>query len=58
MTDIAFLTVQEVAKLLKLNIITIYAYIRSQHLKAVKFGRTYRIEKQELFEFIRKHRIN
>ncbi|MCL5432535.1 MAG: helix-turn-helix domain-containing protein [Patescibacteria group bacterium] len=49
---ISLLTPKEVAKLLKLNTLTVYAYIRKGNLKAVKFGRNYRISTQDLNKFI------
>ena len=47
-----FVRPREIAKLLKLNIVTIYEYIQSGRLRAIKFGRTYRIEKKDLELFI------
>jgi len=52
-----FLTAKEVANILKLNILTIYEYIRGGKLKAIKFGRTYRIEENDLDVFIREHQV-
>ncbi len=52
-----FYTTQEVAELLKLNVLTIYEYIKAGDLVAVKFGRNYRVESQELDNFIKKHTI-
>jgi excisionase family DNA binding protein len=47
-----FLTVKEVASDLKLNALTIYQYVKTGKLKAVKFGRNYRIEKKDLDKFV------
>jgi len=47
-----FLTAKEVANLLKLNILTIYEYIKNNELKAIRFGRNYRIAKEDLDRFI------
>ncbi len=52
-----FLTVYEVADLLRLSILTIYKYIREQKLKALNFGGHYRIEKSQLDRFIDEHRV-
>lgn len=53
MSSIAhFFTPAEVAKELKLNILTIYKYIRNNDLIAVRFGRSYRIAKNDLNKFI------
>ena len=51
-------TVKEVADLLKLNILTVYEYIRKNQLSAVKFGRYYRIEEYDLERFIAVHKTN
>lgn len=51
------LTVKEVAGVLKLNILTVYGYIRTGRLVAVKFGRNYRIEEKNLDKFIKEHKV-
>jgi excisionase family DNA binding protein len=43
---------REIADLLKLNIVTIYEYIREGKIRAVKFGRNYRVEEKNLEKFI------
>lgn len=55
-SSINFLTPQEVADRLQLNLLTIYSYIRSKKIKAVRFGRKYRIENNDLETFINEHR--
>lgn len=50
------LTAKEVANLLKLNVLTVYEYIRKTKLHAVKFGRSYRIEEKDLEKFIKEHK--
>lgn len=52
-----FYTPEEIAKALKLNIITIYRYIRSKKLKAYKISNTYRIDEKTFNEFINKRII-
>ena len=52
---IKFIKPRDIAKLLKLNIVTIYEYIREGKLRAVKFGRNYRIEEKDLEEFIQQN---
>jgi len=47
-----FFTPSEVAKDLQLNLLTIYKYIRNKELLAIKFGRNYRITKEDLDKFI------
>lgn len=46
------LTPMDVAKELQLNLLTIYKYIRNKKILAVKFGRNYRITKEDLDKFI------
>lgn len=53
-----FLTVKEVAKLLKLNTLTVYDYIRAGKLKAVRFGRTYRIQENDFSQFVNAHQVH
>lgn len=53
----SLLTPSEVAKKLKLNLLTIYKYIRSGNLGAMRFGRTYRISETDLDKFMRRHKI-
>jgi excisionase family DNA binding protein len=47
------LTPTEVAEELRLDLLTIYKYIRNKKLLAIKFGRTYRITKEDLDKFIK-----
>lgn len=41
-----FYTVQELADKLRVNIMTIYRYIKAGKLKAYKIGKEFRIDKQ------------
>lgn len=54
--DRRFLTPAEVAKELQLNLLTIYKYIRNKKVLAVKFGRKYRIEKEDLDKFVKSNK--
>ncbi len=56
--SIDFMTPQEVANLLKLNVMTVYEYIRNGALKAIKFGRSYRILSKDFDKFIESRRVN
>jgi len=51
------LTLKEVAKRLDLHYNTIYSYVQSGELKAIKFKRVYRIEEQELDKFIKDKKV-
>ncbi|GAI65105.1 unnamed protein product [marine sediment metagenome] len=47
------LTLYQVAERLSLHYNTIYHYVRSGELKAIKFKRVYRVKEQELEKFIK-----
>lgn len=51
-----FLTVKEVAKILQLNALTVYAYIRNNLLEVFRFGRYYRVDEKDLEQFIQIHK--
>lgn len=55
---LGFMTPQEVADILKLNVMTVYEYIRTGALKAIKFGRSYRILVKDFERFIESRRVN
>lgn len=52
-----FITVKEAARILKLNIMTIYGYIQRGHIRAMKIGRNYRISVKEFEKFIRRNSL-
>ncbi len=49
-----FYTAEELAECLKLNVMTIYRYIKAGRLKAYKIGRDFRIDKKEFNAFLEK----
>ena len=49
-----FYKAEDLAKLLEVNIMTIYRYIKAGRLKAYKLGREFRIEKSEFNTFLEK----
>lgn len=49
-----FYKADELAKLLEVNIMTIYRYIKSGKLKAYKIGKEFRIKKIEFDTFLKK----
>lgn len=53
--SIKYIKPGEIAKILQLNIVTIYEYIKSGQLRAVKFGRNYRVEESDLEAFIKQN---
>ena len=50
----SFMTAQETADILKVNIMTIYRYIKAGKIKAYKIGKEFRIEKKEFERFLNK----
>lgn len=50
----SFMTAQETADMLKVNIMTIYRYIKAGKIKAYKIGKEFRIEKKEFERFLNK----
>ncbi|HUS51074.1 MAG TPA: helix-turn-helix domain-containing protein [Candidatus Paceibacterota bacterium] len=54
---IQMLNLNEVASRLNMHYNTIYKYIKSGELKAVKFKRVYRIEEKELQKFIKDRQV-
>jgi len=52
-----FLTVREVAKILRISTLTVYEYIKRGELSALRIGRYYRIDKSDLNSFISNHKI-
>ncbi len=53
--DKEFYRAEELAEKLDVNIMTIYRYIKAGKLKAYKFGKEFRIEKNEFKSFLKKH---
>lgn len=53
-----FYTAQELADKLRINIMTIYRYIKAKKLKAHKIGKEFRIDKNEFNNFLNKTKTN
>lgn len=49
-----FYTAKELANKLRVNIMTIYRYIKAKRLSAYKIGKEFRIDKKEFNEFLSK----
>jgi excisionase family DNA binding protein len=47
----------EVAKTLRVNVLTVYSYIRRGDLKAIRLGRGYRIRLEDLALFIESKKV-
>ncbi|MFA6407276.1 MAG: helix-turn-helix domain-containing protein [Candidatus Paceibacterota bacterium] len=53
-----FYRAEDLAQKLKVNIMTIYRYIKSRKLKAYKIGKEFRIDKKEFESFLDKAKTN
>ena len=51
--ELEFYTPQEVAKKLRLNVNTVYEYIRMGKLRAARFGNRYRITEEDMEKFVK-----
>jgi putative molybdopterin biosynthesis protein len=49
-----FYTAQELADKLRVNVMTIYRYIKAKKLKAHKIGKEFRIDKEVFENFLKK----
>lgn len=54
MKEKEFYTAQELADKLRVNIMTIYRYIKAGKLKAYKIGKEFRIDKEQFNKFLDK----
>lgn len=52
-----YLTTEEIAKLLKVNIITIRRYIQSGKLPALFFGKEYRVKRADFNKFLEEKKV-
>ena len=48
-----YYSIEEVAKILKVAYLTVYRWVQSEKLLAVKAGKQYRIKKEELDNFLK-----
>lgn len=58
MTDKEFYTAEELATKLRVNIMTIYRYIKAGKLRAHKLGKEFRIDSTEFHRFLKKTQTN
>lgn len=53
-----FYTAEELAEKLRVNIMTVYRYIKAGHLKAYKLGKEFRIDQEEFNRFLKEAQTN
>ena len=56
MKEEKYYSIEEVAKMLKVAYLTVYRWIQSDKLIAIKAGKQYRISGFELDKFVNKHK--
>lgn len=54
MKNTEFYTAEELANKLRVNIMTIYRYIKAKKLSAYKIGKEYRVDRSEFESFLKK----
>jgi excisionase family DNA binding protein len=54
---ISFFTPAQIANELQISILTVYNYIHTHKIKAVKLGRTYRVAKKDFENFIKESQL-
>ncbi|HJA05053.1 MAG: helix-turn-helix domain-containing protein [Candidatus Microbacterium stercoravium] len=52
MPDVRFLTVAEVADIMRVSKMTVYRLVHSGELPAVRFGRSYRVPESAVAQFV------
>ncbi len=57
MSKSEFYRAEDLAKMLKVNIMTIYRYIKSGKIKAHKIGKEFRIDKKSFDDFLNETKI-
>lgn len=55
--ELKFMTIKEVAELLRVNKMTIYRYIKAGKIEAYKIGKDFRVSKIELDKFLEKIKV-
>ena len=50
-----YYTPTEIAEKLRVNVMTIYRYIKAGKINAYKFGKDYRVSKEDLETFLKNH---
>ena len=53
LSDVKFLTVAEVAKVMRVSKMTVYRLVHSGELTAVQIGRSFRVPEQAVHDYLR-----
>ncbi len=57
-SDVQFLTVAEVADLMRVSKMTVYRLVHAGDLPAVQFGRSYRVPESAVQEFLQRAQVD
>ncbi|TYD00211.1 helix-turn-helix domain-containing protein [Arthrobacter echini] len=57
-SEVQFLTVAEVAGMMRVSKMTVYRLVHAGELPAVQFGRSYRVPESAVEDFVRKARVD
>ncbi len=57
-SDVQFLTVAEVADLMRVSKMTVYRLVHAGDLPAVQFGRSYRVPESAVEEFLQQAQVD
>ncbi len=55
LNDVRFLTVAEVAEMMRVSKMTVYRLVHSGELPAIRFGRSFRVPESAVVEAVQKH---
>ncbi|MEU7137233.1 helix-turn-helix domain-containing protein [Streptomyces sp. NPDC046261] len=53
LSEVAFLTVAEVAAVMRVSKMTVYRLVHSGHLPAIRVGRSFRVPENAVHEYLR-----
>ena len=53
LNEVQFLTVAEVASVMRMSKMTVYRLVHSGHLPAIRVGRSFRVPEQAVHEYLR-----
>jgi excisionase family DNA binding protein len=58
MSDVKFLTIAEVASMMRVSKMTVYRLVHNGELPAVRVGRSFRVTEEDVNEYLRKSFFN
>ncbi|MEV8015261.1 helix-turn-helix domain-containing protein [Streptomyces sp. NPDC086554] len=57
LNEVVFLTVAEVASVMRVSKMTVYRLVHSGHLPAIRVGRSFRVPEQAVHEYLRESSV-